>query len=139
MASEEKFLSSNMIPSGNYNCYEFYLAATEKYGDYKQMQHMDQIMTRSEYICDVEALATYFSKELGLKRGDVYTIFCPSNVESLVAFYALNKLGVIVNFVHPLLPTEVLLEAINEAGSKGVMVLGLLSKDHIPADRKSVV
>ncbi len=137
MASKEKLLSSNMIPSGNYNCYEFYLAATEKYGEYKQMQHMDQILTRSEYICDVEALATYFSKELGLKRGDVYTIFCPSNVESLVAFYALNKLGVIVNFVHPLLPTEVLLEAVNEAGSKGIMILGLLAKEHIPALNKT--
>ncbi len=133
MAPKEKFLSSNMIPTENYNCYEFYLAATEKYGEYKQMQHMDEILTRSEYIRDIEALATYFSKELGLKRGDAYTIFCPSNVESLVAFYALNKLGVIVNFVHPLLPTEVLLEAVNEAGSKGIMILSLLSKEHIPA------
>ena len=43
---------SNMIEAGNYNCYEFYLAATEKYGDYKQAQHMDQIITRSEFICD---------------------------------------------------------------------------------------
>ncbi|MBR3974692.1 MAG: acyl--CoA ligase [Clostridia bacterium] len=137
MAPKEKFLSSNMIPTENYNCYEFYLAATEQYGEYKQMQHMDEILTRSEYIRDIEALATYFTKELGLKRGDAYTIFCPSNVESLVAFYALNKLGVIVNFVHPLLPTEVLLEAVNEAGSKGIMILGLLAKEHIPALNKT--
>ena len=97
----------NMIESGDYNCYEFYLAATEKFGDYKQAQHMDQIIMRSEMIRDIEALATYFSEELGLTRGDAYTIFLPTDIESIVGFYALNKLGVIVNFVHPLLPTEV--------------------------------
>ena len=121
----------NMIESGNYNCYEFYLAATEKYGDYKQAQHMDEMVMRSKFICDTEALACYFQKELGLKRGDVYSIFVPSDIESFTAFYALNKLGVIVNFLHPLLPDEALIETVKESGSKGIMVLGLLGlKQH---------
>lgn len=122
---------SNMIESKNYNCYEFYLAATEKYGDYKQAQHMDEMVMRSKFICDVEALAAYFKKDLGLKRGDVYSIFVPSDIESFTAFYALNKLGVIVNFIHPLLPDEALIETVKESGSKGIMVLGLLGlKQH---------
>ncbi|MBQ9945673.1 MAG: AMP-binding protein [Clostridia bacterium] len=122
---------SNMIESKNYNCYEFYLAATERYGDYKQAQHMDEMVMRSKFICDTEALACYFKKELGLKKGDVYSIFVPSNIESFTAFYALNKLGVIVNFLHPLLPDEALIETVKESGSKGIMVLGLLGlKQH---------
>jgi len=122
---------SNMIESKNYNCYEFYLAATEKYGDYKQAQHMDEMVMRSKFICDTEALACYFKKDLGLKRGDVYSIFVPSDIESFTAFYALNKLGVIVNFIHPLLPDEALIETVKESGSKGIMVLGLLGlKQH---------
>ncbi len=122
---------SNMIESKNYNCYEFYLAATEKYGDYKQAQHMDEMVMRSKFICDTEALACYFKKELGLKRGDVYSIFVPSDIESFTAFYALNKLGVIVNFIHPLLPDDALIETVKESGSKGIMVLGLLGlKQH---------
>ena len=60
----------NMIESGDYNCYEFYLAATEKYGNYDQAQHMDARITRTEMIRDIEALAAYFTHELGLKRGD---------------------------------------------------------------------
>ena len=121
----------NMIESGNYNCYEFYLAATEMHGDYKQAQHMDEMVMRSKFICDIEALACYFQKELGLKRGDVYSIFVPSDIESFTAFYALNKLGVIVNFLHPLLPDEALIETVKESGSKGIMVLGLLGlKQH---------
>ncbi len=122
---------SNMIESKNYNCYEFYLAATEKYGDYKQAQHMDEMVMRSKFICDTEALACYFKKDLGLKRGDVYSIFVPSDIESFTAFYALNKLGVIVNFIHPLLPDDALIETVKESGSKGIMVLGLLGlKQH---------
>ena len=127
----------NMIEAEDYNCFEFYKAATEQFGNYDQMQHMDARYTRSQIICDIEALATYFVKELHLKRGDAFTIFMPTNVESLVGFYALNKIGVIVNFVHPLLPTEVVLESVREAKSKGLMVLGLLCKDHIDAINKT--
>ncbi len=125
----------NMIESGNYNCYEFYLAATEKYGNYDQAQHMDARITRTEMIRDIEALAAYFTKELGLKRGDAYTIFLPSDIESIVGFSALNKIGVIVNFVHPLLPTEVLMDTIVESKSKGIMILDLLSKDFLTHDK----
>ena len=120
-----------MIESGNYNCFEFYCAATEQYGDFDTVQHMDKRVKRSEFIAEVEALAAYFYHELGLRKGDVYTVFCPTNVESLVAFYALNKLGVIVSFVHPLLPPEMLKEYIETGKSKGVMILDLLSKSHV--------
>ena len=120
-----------MIESGNYNCFEFYCAATEQYGDFDTVQHMDKRVKRSDFIAEVEALAAYFYHELGLRRGDVYTIFCPTNVESLVGFYALNKLGVIVSFVHPLLPPEMLREYVEQGRSKGVMVLDLLIKDQV--------
>lgn len=123
----------NMIESKNYNCYEFYLAATEQYGEYKQAQHLDKIVMRSEFIRDIESLAAYFKLGLGLKRGDAYTILLPSDIESLTAFYALNKIGVIVNFVHPLLPTEVVLDTIRESKSKGIMLLDLLSTKHVKA------
>ena len=134
-ANETGLPVCNMIESGDYNCYEFYLAATERFGDYKQAQHMDRIIMRSEMIRDIEALAAYFSLELGLKHGDAYTIFLPTDIESVVGFYALNKLGVIVNFVHPLLPTEVLLETIRQSHSKGIMILDLLAKDFLTHDK----
>lgn len=120
-----------MIESGNYNCFEFYCAATEQYGDFDTVQHMDKRVKRSEFIREVKALSAYFYHELGLRRGDVYTIFCPTNVESLVGFYALNRLGVIVSFVHPLLPPEMLKEYIEAGRSKGVMILDLLSSKHV--------
>lgn len=120
-----------MIESKDYNCYEYYLIATQQYGNYDAAQHLDQKITRSEFIGDVEAFAYYAKKVLKLERGDVFTIFCPTNIESLVAFYALNKIGVIVNFMHPLWPSAQLEEYCKLTKSKGVMILNLLAGRHI--------
>lgn len=124
----------NYMPkAGDKNCYEFYMAATTQYGEYDAFQHLGYRGKRSEFLRDVDALAYFFSTELKLKRYDVFTIFTPTNVESITLFYALNKIGVTINFVHPLLPTEVLLDTIRESGSKGVMIMDLLAKSHVKA------
>ena len=115
----------------NKNCYEYLRECTEIYDDVYMMQHFGVKYYRSEIFSHMDALAGFFQKELGLKRGDVFTIFMPTTVQSIVAFYALNSIGVITNFVHPLMATEFLKEQLELVGSKGVMVLDLLAKDHI--------
>lgn len=121
-----------MLPEPkNYNCYEYLRYCTEIYDDVYMMQHFGVKYMRSEIFKDIEALAAYFQNVLGLRKGDVYTIFMPTTVQSIVAFYALNKIGVITSFVHPLMATEFLKEQIELVHSKGVMVLDLLAKDHI--------
>lgn len=115
----------------NCNCYEYLRKCTEIYPDVYMMQHFGIKYMRSEMFRDIEGLAAYFQKELGLKKGDVYTIFMPTTMQSILAFYALNKIGVITNFVHPLMATDFLKEQIETVHSKGVMVLDLLAKDHI--------
>ncbi len=126
-----KVEKSLMVEAADQNCYEYLIECTEGYGEYKAVQHMDKITMRSEFLHDVDCFAAYMKNELGLKRGDVYTVFMPTTVQSIVSFYALNKIGVIVNFVHPQLPPEVLREAIVDCNSKGVMILDLLSKDYV--------
>ena len=124
----------NYMPHAeNKNCYEFYIAATEQYGEYDAFQHLGYRGKRSEFLRDVNALAYYFANVLHFQRFDVYTIFTPTNIESITLFYALNKIGVTVNFVHPLLPTDVMLHTIEESGSKGIMIMDLLAKQHVKA------
>lgn len=115
----------------NRNCYEYLKFSTGIYDDFFMMQHFGVNYKRSEMFAHIDALAAYFQKDLGLKRGDVYTIFMPTTVQSILAFYALNKIGVITSFVHPLMATEFLKEQLELVHSKGVMVLDLLAKDHI--------
>ena len=119
-----------MVEPKDMSCYEYYKACTEEYGEYYCQQHFGKFFTNTRIIADMDALAGYFRIELGLQPGDVYSVFMPNTVQSIVAFYALNKIGVIVNFIHPLLPTEVVEETVTSLHSKGIMVLDLLVKKH---------
>ena len=117
-----------MVEPKNMSCYEYFKACTYEYGEYYCQQHLSKKYTNTRIISDMDALAAYFRIELGLQPGDVYTVFMPTTVQSIVAFYALNKIGVIINFIHPLLPPDVVKETVLQLGSKGIMVLDLLSR-----------
>ena len=121
-----------MLPSAdNYNCYEYLKVCTQIYDDVYMMQHFGAKYLRSEIFHDIDALSSYFQNDLKLKKGDVYTVFMPTTVQSIISIYALNQIGVIVNPVHPLMSSEYLKEVIIETNSKGVMILDLLSKKHV--------
>ncbi len=121
-----------MLPAaGENNCYEYLKACTEIYDDVYMMQHFGVKYLRSEVFADIDSLSAYFQRELKLKRGDVYTVFMPTAVQSIIAFYALNQIGVTVNMVHPLMSSEFLRETIENVDSKGIMVLDILSKKHV--------
>lgn len=127
-----------MLPApNNLNCYEYLEFCTGRYEDVNMMNHFGIDYRRSKILRDIDNLAAYFQKELGLKKGDVYTIFMPTTMQSVIAFYALNKIGVIASFVHPLMGPDYLKEQIELVHSKGVMVLDLLVKDHIDVINES--
>ena len=119
-----------MVEPNNMSCYAYYKACTDEYGEYYCQQHFNKWFSNTEIIADMDALAAYMRIELGLQPGDVYSVFMPTTVQSIVAFYALNKVGVIVNFIHPLLPPDVVKETITSLHSKGVMILDVLSKKY---------
>ena len=126
-----------MLPAPeNLNCTEYLEYCTGRFDDVYMMQHFGIKYLRSEILKDIDCLAAYFQKELGLGKGDVYTIFMPTTMQSIIAFYALNKIGVITSFVHPLMGTDYLKEQLVTVHSKGVMVLDILlakGKTHIDA------
>ena len=121
-----------MLPSAdNYNCYEYLKVCTQIYDDVYMMQHFGAKYLRSEIFHDIDALCSYFQNDLKLKKGDVYTVFMPTTVQSIISIYALNQIGVIVNPVHPLMSSEYLKDVMIETNSKGVMILDILSKKHV--------
>lgn len=69
-------------------------------------------------------------RNLGFKKGDVLTIYLPTCPQSLVAFYACSKLGIVANIVHPMLPLEQLKNNLLQTKSKGLMFYDILIKDH---------
>lgn len=127
-----------MLPeTKNHSCYDYLKVCTEKYGDLNMVQYGNTKYTKSELFRDIDRLSAYFQNELNLKKGDIYTVFMPTSIQAIVAFYALNKIGVSVNFLHPLISSDYLKETLSNLNSKGIMIMDIFLKKHIDVIRKT--
>ena len=118
---------SREYPPTDITCWKYFIRNTAQYGEYTVFSHKGRDHGKAEFVSDVEALAAFFHRELGLKEQDVFTVFMPTNAESIITFLALNKMGIIVNFVHPLLPPESVEEILTFTNSKGIMMLDMFA------------
>ncbi len=122
-----------MLQTANYNCYEYLVENTKIFTDIYTVEYFGKKLRKSEFLSQIDKMAGYLKNNLGLRRGDVFTVFLPTTVQSFIAFYSLLKIGVIANFVHPLSPPEVLTQLMSEAGSKGLFILDLLAEKYVDA------
>ena len=85
-------------------CYDILQRGVDRKGHIVYYGHKIPV---SQFLRDVERLAGGLV-QLGLKQGDVVTLQLPTCPQSLAAFYACSKLGLIANVVHPLVPVKLL-------------------------------
>ena len=128
---------SREYPPTDITCWKYFIRNTAQYGEYTVFSHAGKDHGKAEFVADVEALAAFFHRELGLKAQDVFTVFMPTNAESIITFMALNKMGIIVNFVHPLLPPDQVEEILEFTHSKGIMMLDMFAPKYAPMLKKS--
>ncbi len=55
---------------------------------------------------------------LGFEAGDIFAICMPNTPETVILFYAVNRIGGICNMIHPLAPAANVMEIVRETGSK---------------------
>lgn len=117
----------------NESCYEYlhmcYNNFSKELGEYTAFVTpiADQLAftPMTKFLADIEKLSAFFANK-GLKKGDVVAVFLPTCGHALTVFYALNKLGVIANFVHPLLPPDALKAILDHTKSKMLVVLDVM-------------
>jgi long-chain acyl-CoA synthetase len=63
---------------------------------------------------------------LGVKKGDVVSLLSASTPESVIAFYALNKMGATVNAIDPRLDKKSIARMIQGSGSEILMAIDLV-------------
>ncbi len=111
---------------GKESCYEYLLGCYKKIsadvGDYPAFVNVDCKTMMSDFLIDVEKLAAYVIGN-GFKKGDVLTVFLPTSPHAFTVFYALSKVGIIANFVHPLTPPNALADILKVTNSKGIFIL----------------
>lgn len=116
----------------NLTCYDYLKVCANKTGDYDAVLAFGTRTKLSKIIHDSDSIAAYINS-IGIKNGDVVTIFLPNVVHAFTTFYALNKIGVIANIVHPLTSPEALAENIQFTKSKAIFVLDILSPNYVDA------
>lgn len=118
--------TNGLVRKMNLTCYDYLKVSANRLGDYTAVQAFGSKTKLSTIINDIDALAGYINS-IGIKQGDVVTVMLPNVVHSFTTFYALNKIGVIGNIVHPLTSPEGLDEILESAKSKAVVLLDILS------------
>lgn len=88
-------------------------------------------ITYGQLFNEVEALCCAFRK-YGCKKGDIVTIALPNIPSAVTLFYAVNKLGMTANLVHPLLPAEQIIRYATETKSKFLSCLTSWRTDTSP-------
>ena len=129
------------IPEENYlrqptneSCYQYlkdaYKRISADHGEYDAfitpVLQFESATSMTRLFNDIEKMASFLDSK-GIKKGDVVTIFLPSCGHAFIAFYALSKLGIISNFIHPMTPPNQLLEIMAKTGSKGLFILDLFA------------
>ena len=92
------------ITSPNKSLYRFLKDKADKdnYGDNIAVTYFNNHKTYNEFFEEVNKAAAAF-KSQGIREKDIVTILSANVPEALISFYALNKIGAIVNILHPLL------------------------------------
>lgn len=110
----------------NLTCYDYLKVCAKKTGDYTAVLAFGSKIKLSKIISDIDALAAYFNS-IGIGKGDSVTIFLPNVAHAFTTFYAVNKIGVIANIVHPLTSPEGLKESMDMTKTKAIFILDILA------------
>lgn len=61
--------------------------------------------------------------DYGVREGDVVTLCLPNTLEGVVSFFAINKIGAIVNFIHPASGENEIKNSVNDMNSKVIVAI----------------
>ena len=86
-----------------------------------------------DYISLIDRTASGLRK-LGIGKGDTVTLCAPNTPSATIAFYAANRLGAIINLVHPFSPPCQIISSIKKTSSKLLIAYDLYLAKHIDTD-----
>lgn len=89
--------------------------------DFIALNYFGSRMSFGEMFDKIEIAAKAF-RSMGVKEKDVVTICLPNTPESLICFYAINKIGAVADMIHPLSGGKEIKYYLNESKSR-ILVL----------------
>lgn len=99
--------------------YEYFMQSTKEYNDMTAISYYGNKITYRELKFNIEIISKKLLA-LGIKKHDIVTLSLPTCPETTYLFYALNKIGAVANFIHPLSNQKEFEHLINEVSSQFV-------------------
>ena len=119
-----KYYSEEAIHAPLPECtvYEYLWENNKDHLDDIALSYFDRKISFGEMFSNIDRAAKGFTA-LGVKQGDIVVMATVTTPETIYAFYALNKIGVIPNMVDPRTSVDGLREYIREVNAKYVLAL----------------
>lgn len=93
-----------MLDLKNKTLYEAILESAKDFPKGTAIYYQGKKISFAKFIKRIDRMADILHNRLNIKRNDVILIAQPNIPDTLVLFYAANKIGAICNFVHPFTP-----------------------------------
>lgn len=108
----------------NISIYKILEESASKHLDCISYNYYGTKRTYKQFINQIDKCAKAF-KSLGVKHKDRVSICMPNTPEAIISFYALNKIGAIVNMIHPLSAENEIKHYFNVSNSKFVVTIDI--------------
>ncbi len=90
-----------------------------------------QEIKSEELIYHIDKIASFLVSQ-GVKKGDAVGVCLPNFPHAIIAVYAINKIGAIVNAIHPLLSTVALADIMKSTNTKYLFLMDRKVAEHKP-------
>ena len=112
------------IEANNYSIFEYMSNKALVYQEEYAYNYFGNLIKYKEFLIQIDKCAKAF-KKIGINKNDVVTICMPNTPESIICFYALNKIGAISNMIHPLSGEEEIKYYLNSTNSKMLVMIDI--------------
>ena len=125
-----KYYSEENIDKLRENCtaYEFMKRHNSDNLSSNALNYMGHILSYNELIDYIDKVTKSLIK-LNVKSGDIVTLIMANIPENVYLFYALNRLGVLVNIIDPRLKNDEILDILNNSNSNLVFAIDTFIKN----------
>ncbi|HOP64284.1 MAG TPA: long-chain fatty acid--CoA ligase [Spirochaetota bacterium] len=106
--------------------HEMFERSVSGYPDRDALIFQGYRITFSELLKVVDSLASFLAAK-GIKKGDVVAVLLPNMIQTVAAYYAVLKIGGIIQMNNPLYTDRELEYQFNDAGAKILITLDLLA------------
>ena len=119
-----KYYSEEAVNTPMPECtvYDYLWKSNKDHLNRTALRYLERKITFREMFENIEKTAKAFTA-IGLKKGDIIIMTTVTTPETVYAFYALDRLGIIPNMVDPRTSTEGIREYIQEVDAKVVLTL----------------